>query len=149
MPSGIKGSYKKYNCLYCFSEARSRYGKANKFCTNECQQKYKWENKTKVRIEKGIGPFSAFTLKKYLIEKYGNKCFECNTGDIWQNKPLMLQLEHSDGNSDNNAIDNLKLLCPNCHTQTEFYGSKGKGNRYKKISKRNIYLQEYKKGAVA
>ena len=48
-----------------------------------------------------------------------------------------------------NAIENLRLLCPNCHTQTPTYGNAGKGSRYKKNTKRNKYLQEYKNGRVA
>ena len=48
----------------------------------------------------------------------------------------------------NNFVNNLRLLCPNCHTQTDNFGSKGTGSRYKKHTKRNSYLREYK-GSVA
>ena len=47
------------------------------------------------------------------------------------------------------APRNLRTLCPNCHSQTETFGSKGQGSRYKKISKRNQYLQSYKNGSLA
>lgn len=121
--------------------------KANKFCGNVCHGAYRWYTETVPRIERGEcdGPDA---LKKYLAEKFGEKCFECGLGATWQDKPLTLQLEHTDGNSDNNIPQNLKLLCPNCHTQTEFFGSKGQGNRYKKVTKRNKYLQEYKASVV-
>jgi hypothetical protein len=36
------------------------------------------------------------------------------------------------------------LLCPNCHSQTETYSSKGQGNKFTKNTKRNSYLREYK-----
>lgn len=39
-----------------------------------------------------------------------------------------IQLEHIDGNSENNSLDNLKLLCPNCHSLTSTYGALNKGN---------------------
>lgn len=138
---------KFYNCLFCNKENKCGHSKINKYCDNQCQGDWKWENETKPRIERGecSGPGA---LKKYLVEKYGEKCFECGLGTTWQNKKLVLQLEHADGNSDNNLPKNLKLLCPNCHTQTEFYGCKGQGNRYKKITKRNRYLQEYKQEAA-
>lgn len=55
-----------------------------------------------------------------------------------------MQIDHIDGNSDNNVISNCRLLCPNCHTQTKTWGSRGSGNRYKKLTKRNLYLREYK-----
>ena len=63
---------------------------------------------------------------------------------MFGNKKLSLQLDHIDGDSDNNKLHNLRLLCPNCHSQTSTFGNAGKGNRYKKITKRNSYLREYK-----
>ena len=144
MPSGIKGSNKTYNCLFCSKENTWGWSKTNKFCNNICQGKYKWEYETVPKMESGLVPSGSPTLKKYLIEKYGGKCFECNLESIWNNKPLTLQVDHIDGDSDNNYPKNLRLLCPNCHSQTENYGSKGKGSRYKKSTKRNLYLQEYK-----
>lgn len=52
------------------------------------------------------------------------KCEECGQNDIWNGKPLTLQLDHVDGNNRNNFIENLKILCPNCHTQTSTYSRK-------------------------
>ena len=145
MTSGVKGSYKVYSCLYCSKEVRWGHSKINKFCDNICQGKYKWENETVPRIENGEVSDGAPALKKYLIEKVGEKCSECDLGSTWHNKDLVLQLDHIDGDSDNNYPINIRLLCPNCHSQTENFGSKGQGSRYKKITKRNSYLREYKR----
>lgn len=146
MPSGIKGSYRVYNCLQCGKENNAGSSKLNKFCDNKCQGLHKWENETKPKIERGECTHnSGLTLKKYLIEKNGENCAECNTGAVYNNKPLTLQIDHIDGDSDNNFPSNLRLLCPNCHSQTPNFGSKGKGSRYKKVTKRNTYLQEYKR----
>jgi len=147
MPSGIKGSgisNQTYNCLYCAKENKCGRTKFNKFCDNTCQGKYKWKHETVPRIEAGLVPSGAPALKKYLLETTGKYCAECGQEDTWNNKPLVLQLDHMDGDSDNNYPKNLRLLCPNCHTQTENFGSKGKGSRYKKTAKRNRYLQSYK-----
>jgi hypothetical protein len=51
------------------------------------------------------------------------KCEECNLYE-WNNKPIPLELHHVDGNRFNNLFPNLKILCPNCHAQTDNYGSK-------------------------
>ena len=76
---------------------------------------------------------SVKSLKKYLIE-YGvlqQSCQICGQGNTWNNLPLVLQLDHINGNREDNAIKNLRLVCPNCHTQTNtFSGKKTKKNRF-------------------
>jgi endogenous inhibitor of DNA gyrase (YacG/DUF329 family) len=136
---------KTYNCIHCGKENGWKKTSYNMYCNNACQGAYKWINETIPRIERGECTHnSGGVLKKYLFEKRGDKCEDCGTGSIWNGKPLVLQLDHIDGDSDNNHPTNLRLLCPNCHTQTETFGSKGQGNRYKKQTKRNAYLQQYK-----
>ena len=66
------------------------------------------------------------TIKKRVIEdgllKY--VCVSCgNTGEH-NNKPLVLHMDHIDGNNKNNNLSNLRILCPNCHSQTNTYGGK-------------------------
>ena len=53
-------------------------------------------------------------------------CSECQQGPVWNGKPLVLQLDHINGTRSDNRIENLRILCPNCHTQTETYAGKGK-----------------------
>lgn len=138
---------KTYECLWCKKENKIGRSKTNKFCDNICQANWKWVNVTIPRIENGECTHNSTpTLKKYIIEKHGEICFECGIGNVWNDKPITLQLDHIDGDSDNNHPKNLRLLCPNCHSQTETYGSKGCGNRYKKETRRNSYLREYKTG---
>lgn len=57
------------------------------------------------------------SIKKRLVIERGHKCESClNTH--WLSDLIMLELEHIDGNNRNNDRSNLKLLCPNCHSQT-------------------------------
>lgn len=134
---------KTYKCLNCGVTNKWGYSKVNKFCNNTCQGKYKWEHQTKPRVLEGKVR-EPTTLKKFLVEKFGEVCKICGLGATYNNLPLTLQVDHIDGNSDNNMPKNLRLLCPNCHSQTDTHGCKGQGNRYKKVTKRNKYLQEYK-----
>jgi len=98
---------KTYNCLNCDKPNIFSKNKINKFCSNACQGKYKWKNITIPRIENGkCTNNSVNILKKYLIEKFDEKCFECGNPPIWNNKPLTLQLDHIDGDSDNNKVSN-------------------------------------------
>ena len=134
---------KTYNCAYCGKENKWSARKTNKYCDNACQGKHRWETLTIPKIDAGCGA-DPITLKKYLVEKRGSSCEECGQVDSWNNKPLTMHLDHIDGNSDNNVVTNIRLLCPNCHTQTDTYGAKGQGVRYhKKDTKRNRYMQEY------
>lgn len=64
-------------------------------------------------------------VKRKLIETNGHKCSICNKTE-WQGVYIPIELDHIDGNSKNNNESNLRLLCPNCHSQTENWGSKNK-----------------------
>ena len=72
--------------------------------------------------------FSICHLKRRLI-KEGLKEYKCEScmRTEWRDKPIALELEHIDGRRDNNRLENLRLLCPNCHAQTPTYRGKNKG----------------------
>jgi hypothetical protein len=54
------------------------------------------------------------------------KCEICEIGSSWNNKPLVLQLDHINGINNDNRLENLRLLCPNCHSQTDTFSGKHK-----------------------
>lgn len=62
-------------------------------------------------------------IKKHLISNRGHMCENCSNTQ-WLGNPIPIELEHIDGNSLNNELTNLKLLCPNCHSLTPTYRRK-------------------------
>lgn len=74
---------------------------------------------------------SSSNLKKRLIAEgiLKEECIECGNRGEWNGRPLTLQLDHIDGDHNNNQLENLRILCPNCHTQTKTHS----GKRLKRI----------------
>ena len=66
-------------------------------------------------------------LKKRLIEENlrQNICSSCNISE-WNGKDIVMHLDHIDGNRYNHRLQNLRMLCPNCHSQTDTYCGKNK-----------------------
>ena len=74
-------------------------------------------------------------LMKRLVNKTGReyKC-ECCGIKEWNGKPISLQIHHIDGDHFNNTLENLQILCPNCHSQTKtFCGNKNKKSNHTHI----------------
>lgn len=65
-------------------------------------------------------------FKAGLLEK---QCVECGLMDTWNGKPITLQIDHINGVNNDNRIENLRILCPNCHSQTETFCSRNTTKR--------------------
>jgi len=97
------------------------------------------KNRSKIPFE-----LQSFQRKRLtVIREQSNQCLICGLSE-WRGKPLRLELDHIDGNRQNNRRENLRALCPNCHSQTETYC--GKNVKRIKISDEAM-LQSLKESA--
>lgn len=130
-----KGTGKKYYCLNCGKELVNTKNTKHKYCSNSCQQeheyklwieKYKQDNSIAKSSKWGQIPNQ---LRRYIFEKFENKCCLCGWSEINPyTNTLPLEIDHIDGNSENNSEDNLRLICPNCHSLTSTYRGANRGN---------------------
>lgn len=81
-----------------------------------------------------------FKLKLIKSGVKENKCEKCGINS-WNNKPLLCELHHIDGNNQNNDLNNLQILCPNCHAQTDFYRGKNKTKKRVKVVSDEILIE--------
>lgn len=118
--------------IYCLNCGIKLNEHQNKFCCQSCNLEYNearrieaWLNGTDIPVSIYVPTF----IKRYLFKKYNSKCERCGWSEIHPitgNVPL--QIHHINGNCTDNKLENLQLLCPNCHSLTETYGNLNKGN---------------------
>lgn len=135
-------------CLNCGSKIEGDYRK--KFCSHSCSAKYNNKLRSKngnssecVKVDKynefinewknnnidgrrgeyGVSEY----IRKYLFSKYNCSCQNCGWCKVnpYTGK-IPLEIHHIDGDCTNNKEENLQLLCKNCHSLTENYGSRNK-----------------------
>jgi hypothetical protein len=86
-------------------------------------------------------------FKRRLIKEgfLKENCAQCNIGTMWCDKPITLQIDHINGDCFDHRIDNLRLLCPNCHSQTSTFcrGDKESKNKTEKLCGVEPPIREY------
>ena len=116
------------HCQMCGKEL-NKFNK--KFCCNQCQKDFEskqfiesWLDGNETGLIGKRNELSRY-IETYLFKIHNNSCERCgwNAENSFTHK-VPLEIHHKDGNHLNNHFDNLELLCPNCHSLTENYGSR-------------------------
>lgn len=112
-------TFKKYALLFgCYK-------------TNPSGRGIKKKVPSKINLEEIISgnhpEFQTYKLKNRLLKDnyFENVCSICGISD-WMGHSLNMELDHIDGDRTNHKIENLRMLCPNCHAQTDTYRSKNR-----------------------
>lgn len=116
--------------------------------TNSIVPKYSLEE---ILVENS--PYNTGALKKRLLNEgiLKNICSICGIFPIWNGKELKFQLDHINGSPRDHRIENLRIICPNCHSQTDTFAGKNvnhgiKSNKYlSKEEKLLLKEEKYKK----
>lgn len=103
------------------------------FCSRNCQTEFQRKEKYEYFIDNPNDFIkNNFHPKKWLkntiLEEQNNKCKICGCINEWNDKKLIFVLDHIDGKASNNKRENLRLICPNCDSQTDTYKSKNKNS---------------------
>jgi hypothetical protein len=122
----------KRTCLKCGLQTNNK-----KYCGTECKYSHQRVLRKEI-ITINAKLVDSKKDKWYLIETRGHRCEQCGL-EKWLSSPVPLVLDHIDGNSDDDSLINVRLLCHNCNALTPtFCGrNKGKGRHTKRASYRN------------
>lgn len=124
-------------CGYCGNPIilyKTTKNSIRKYCSASCSNK----NYSRLYIERWLlgkengsdanGNILSI-IRRYMLNKAGNKCQKCGWCTINPTTGTVpVQIEHKNGNSTDQSIDNLEILCPNCHSLTSTFGGLNRGN---------------------
>lgn len=131
---------KEGKCSYCQKPCKA----SKDYCSRDCYiNDFHSSNIEKLKSDKKIDLHYS-SIRKSLLWYYDHKCQKCGN-DKWNGEKIPLEIDHINGNPDDNNFDNLRLICPNCHAQTDTYKGKNKGQgrqyRRKKKTGRNSRVE--------
>lgn len=120
-------------CAMCGKDRPPR----NVTCSVDCWNKFEFLDRVSKIVESGrMGEWAQnpYAQKRVLGHLKGLSCWICGI-TTWREKPAPLVLDHIDGNSSNDRLDNLRLVCGNCNMQLETFAgrNKGSGRHYRRV----------------
>lgn len=141
--ASYNNSYKekksKKLCINCGKEVHFT---KSIYCSTKCQQDYLFKKRVEEVDRTGKFPLANCKLfevkevnrkfaRRYLEYKFGHKCSICGNTH-WLGKPILLIVDHIDGDIENYNIDNYRLVCSNCDATLPTYKNKNRKNGKRK-----------------
>lgn len=113
----------------CRSCGKSTPRRRQTYCSRQCRNDYEYRQKVQ-KLQEGTYRTTNFVcfIRTFLIENFGEHCSRCG----WDKRHpktgrVPVEVEHIDGNFENNRPENLTLLCPNCHSLTSTFRGLNRG----------------------
>jgi len=124
-------------CLNCGKPVNTLVAK---YCCCKCQHEFQSPVKDWLSGKKIYAQAAGF-IRRYMLKQADYKCRCCGWGEVNQKSGTVpLVLNHIDGDSSNNVLSNLEILCPNCDSLTPTYKGLNKGNG------RHTRMERYRNG---
>lgn len=136
--------------------------KSNKRCSGKQQyqnlsaltkEKMAWRKGKSITLNEQIFTLNSLFSNEFVKSRISKdnlldyKCAECSI-DTWNGKQLTLDLDHINGINSDNRLENLRYLCPNCHSLTHTYKGRNKNNGRKKVSDDDLINAYNKEGNI-
>ena len=125
-------------CKFCGTEIK----KNKKYCTSKCSNKHQHIKSYEYFLANpnkfNCGNYSPVNFKDFFMVEQNNKCSICGCEPIWNGKEIQFVLDHIDGDASNNSRENLRMICPNCDSQTDTFKSKNKNSTRRNYWKEKI-----------
>lgn len=134
------GKSKQNRVYYDWNKIQKFYDEGNSY--RDCKAKFGFAAQSWAKAVK-VGKIVPRTTKKTIenftqrqnVKKFIKRnnilpyvCHLCKMEPFWNGKELVLQIDHINGINNDNRIENLRFLCPNCHSQTETFSAKNRKN---------------------
>lgn len=133
-------SFEKRKTTFCSHSCASKFNNTRKIsrartcelCPNPLKSNTKyctdcWNSKPEIRTRREWDTAKSNPACRFLLVRDRGKCCEVCKNAAWMGEDIPLEVDHIDGDSDNWNKQNMRLVCPNCHAQTDTYKGRNKG----------------------
>lgn len=131
--TGVRKNPDNLFCTSCQVRHHSKVGTLCRSCSNLLLIEQWFSGDLSVTRQARNGEPRSW-VKRCIIDMRGDACEACGFDQKAPDGRSIIQMDHSDGNYLNNSLDNLRLLCPNCHAMTTTYGGRNRnsGRRHRR-----------------